>query len=66
MKGEDPLSSRVFRSIAADNVESLALVKQCRFLEAAYGSSYTLSDVISNPDIVSYTQMKKDILDKDI
>ena len=54
-----------FRSIAADDVESLALVKQCRFLEAAYGSSYT-SDVISNPDFVSYTQIKKDILEKDI
>ena len=31
-------SSRVFRSLAADNVESLVLVKQCRLLEAAYGS----------------------------
>lgn len=65
VKGDDSLSSRVFRSIAADDVESLALVKQCRFLEEAYGSSYT-SDVISNPDFVSNTQMKKDILDKDI
>ena len=65
VKGEDSLSSRVFRSIAADDVESLVLVKQCRFLEADYGSNYT-SDVILNPDFVSFAQMKEDILDKDI
>ena len=56
---------RVFRSLAADDVESLVQVKQCRLLESAYGSNYT-SDVISNPNLVSYTQMKKDIPDKDI
>ena len=65
VKGDDSLSSRLFRSIAADDVESLVLVKQCRLLEADYGSNYT-SDVISIPDMVSFTQMKKEILDKDI
>ena len=34
-------------------------------IEADYGSNYT-SDVISNPDVVSFTQMKKENLDKDI
>ena len=62
MKGDDSLSSRL---IAADDVESLVLVKQCRLLEADYGSNYT-SDVISNPDMVSFTQMNKEILDEDI
>ena len=57
-----PLSSRL---IAADVVESLVLVKQCRLLEADYGSNYT-SDVISNPDMVSFTQMNKEILDEDV
>ena len=66
MKGDDSLSSRVlFRSIAADDVESMVLVKQCHLLEADYGSNYT-SEVISNPEMVSFTQMKKEILDKDI
>ena len=51
MKGDDSLSSRVFRSIAANDEESLVLEKQCRLPEANYGSNYT-SDVISNPDMV--------------
>ena len=34
MRDEDSLSSQVFRSLAVDDVESLVLVKQCRFLKA--------------------------------
>ena len=54
-----------FRSLAADDVESLVLVKQCRFLEVEYGSSFT-SDIISNVNNISYTRIKKVILEKDI
>ena len=64
MRDEDSLSSQVFRSLAADDVESLVLVKQCRFLEAEYGSSFT-SDIISNVNNISYTRIKKVILEKD-
>ena len=65
MRDEDSLSSQVFRSLAADDVESLVLVKQCQFLEAEYGSSFT-SDIISNVNNISYTRIKKVILEKDI
>ena len=65
MRDEDSLSSQVFRSLAADDVESLVLVKQCRFLEAEYGSSFT-SDIVSNVNNISYTRIKKVILEKDI
>ncbi len=41
LQGDDSLSSRVFRSLAASEVESIQLVRQCRFLESYYGSNLT-------------------------
>ena len=35
------LSTRVFRSFATSDVESLVIIRQCRFLESIYKSSYT-------------------------
>ena len=47
-----------------NDVESLPLVKQCRFLERVYNSNIT-SNVLSFPNEVSFTQIKKEVLDKD-
>ena len=64
VKGNDTLSSRVFRSLAVDDVEALHLVKQCHFLESFSGSNIT-SRVLSSPDEVSFAEIKKEILDTD-
>ena len=62
VKGNDTLSSRVFRSLAVDDVEALHLVKQCRFLESFSGFNIT-SRVLSSPNEVSFAEIKKEILD---
>ena len=64
MSNEDSLSSRVFRSLAASDVESLQLVRQCRFLESTFETSYT-SSVLSSPDSVQIAQVKKEIIQLD-
>ena len=64
MRNEDSLSSRVFRSLAASDVESLQLVRQCRFLESTFETSYT-SSVLSSPDSVQIAQVKKEIIQLD-
>ena len=61
---EESLSSRVFRSLAVNDVESLVLVKQCRFLESAYGTNLT-STVLSSPEEISLSQLKNDIISMD-
>ncbi len=61
LQGDD---SRVFRSLAASEVESIQLVRQCRFLESYYGSNLT-SDILSNPMSFSAATLKKDIIDQD-
>ena len=47
-QGDDSLSCRVFRSLAASEVESIQLVRQCRFLESHYGSN-TTTDILTAP-----------------
>ena len=44
------LSSQVFNSIAASDVTSMSLVKQCKFLESKLGTEFT-SEVLSQPDL---------------
>ena len=58
---DDGLSSRVFRTLAVSDVESIHLVRQCRFLEATFHSNFT-SDLITSPSI---THIKKAIFSKD-
>ena len=58
---DDGLSSRVFRTLAVSDVESIHLVRQCRFLEA---SNFT-SDLITSPATMSITHIKKAIFSKD-
>ena len=52
---------RVFRSFAASEVESIQLVRQCRFLESQYGSNLT-SDILTDPMSISTAALKKVIL----
>ena len=53
------------RSLAVSDVESLQLVRQCRFLESTLESDFTTS-VLTSPDSVSLSSMKKDILQLDL
>ena len=53
------LSSRVFRSLATSEVESLIIVWQCRFLESPLQSNFT-SSVLASPKHISITSMKKE------
>ena len=58
------LSSRVFRSLATSEVESLIIVQQCRFLESPLQSNFT-SSVLASPKHISVTSMKKEIIKLD-
>ena len=59
------LSARVFRSLAASDVESLFITRQCRFLESTFQSNFT-SAVLTSSDDVSIHTLKKDILHLDL
>ena len=59
------LSARVFRSLAASDVESLFITRQCRFLESTFQSNFT-SAVLTSSDDVSVHTLKKDILHLDL
>ena len=63
--GDLSLCARTFRSLAVSDVESLLLVRQCRFLESTLESDFTKS-VLTSPDSVSLSSMKKDILQLDL
>ena len=58
------LNSRVFRSLATSEVESLIIVRQCRFLESPLQSNFT-SSVLASPKHISITSMKKEIIKLD-
>ena len=57
------LSSQVFNSIAASDVMSMSLVKQCKFLEANLGTEFT-NEVLSQSEL-SLRDLKKRILKAD-
>ena len=59
------LSARVFRSLAASDVESLVIIRQCRFLEFIYKSNYTTA-VLTSSDEISNHSLKKEILELDL
>ncbi len=64
LNGQDFLSAQVFRSLAASNVESIQLVRQCRFLECYYSTNLT-SDLLSDPTSFHISLLKKTIMEKD-
>ena len=64
IRNDISLSSRVFRSLAASDVEALQLVRQCRFLELTTKSNFTTS-VLTTPEDISLPSMKKDLIKQD-
>ena len=56
--GDLSLSARTFRSLAASDMESLLLVRQCRFLETALNSNFTTL-ILTSPGSVSLTSITK-------
>ena len=57
--GDLSLCARSFRSLAVSDVESLLLVRQCRFLESTLDSDFTTS-VLTSPNSVSLSLIKKE------
>ena len=47
------------------DVESIHLVRQCRFLEATFHSNFTSDLIITSPSTMSITHIKKAIFSKD-
>ena len=64
MNYTDSLSSRVFRSLAINDVEALHQVRQCRFLESRFDSNFT-TRILSSPTDLSRSRLKKEIVDTD-
>ena len=58
-------SAHTFRSLATSDVESLLLVRQCKFLESSLNSNFTTS-ILTSPDTVSITSITEDILRLDL
>ena len=52
-------------AVSASDVESILLVRQCRYLESSYGLNFT-SSILSSSMSLSPSKMKKTIIDKDI
>ena len=65
IRNDISLSSRVFRSLAASDVEALQLVRQCRFLELTSKSKFTTS-VLTTPEDISLPSLKKDLIKQDL
>ena len=65
IRGDLSLNARVFRSLAASDVESLIIIRQCRFLESALNSNFT-STILTSLEDISLPSMKKEILQLDL
>ena len=61
--GEDNLASQAFRSISVNNIESMSIIRQCRFLESAYSSN--LMSTVLNTDDLLLASIKKTVLELD-
>lgn len=64
LSSEDSLSSRVFRTLADTDVESIHLIRQCHFLESAFKTNFT-SEIISSKTDVATRDPKREILKLD-
>ena len=62
IRGDLSLSARVFRSLAASDVESLIIIRQC---ESALNSNFT-STILTSSEDISLPSMKKEILQLDL
>ena len=63
---EDTLSSRVFKTLAMEDVYSISLVQQCRMLESTLGTN-VVTEYFKNPDAASsiVNTWKKQLLKRD-
>ncbi len=64
IRNDDSLSSHVFRCLAASDVESIHLVRQCRFLESEYETNFTTTVISSNT--CSIRPIMREILNADL
>ena len=64
-KSDLSLSARVFRSLAASDVESLIIIRQYHFLESTLNSNFT-STILTSSEDISLPSMKKEILQLDL
>ena len=63
---DDNISSRVFRTLASDDVYEISLVQQCRFLESFFGTNFLQLCLHNPPDALSIVHdAKQDILASD-
>ena len=60
---DDFLRKQVFTSLAASDVKSINLVKQCHFLEHAYGTNFT-DNILSDSDL-PVRSLKQEIIKVD-
>ena len=65
IRGDLSLSARVFRSLAASDVASLIIIRQCHFLESTLNSNFT-STILTSSEDISLPSMKKEILQLDL
>ena len=61
----DSLRSRVFSSIAASDVWSMSIVKQCKFLEEKLISNHSFTENVLSQTPSSIRDLKKQILDQE-
>ena len=45
----DNLSSRIFRTMASDDIHKISLIEQCQFLEDGYDTSF-VADCLNDPE----------------
>jgi len=64
LNSENSLSARVFRSLAASDVEGLQLIRQCRFLESSLNTNFT-TRILSSHQEISFSALKKEIFEVD-
>ena len=65
IRGDLSLSARVFCSLVASDVESLIIIRQCRFLESVFSFNFT-STILTSSEDISLPSMKKEILQLDL
>ena len=64
LNSENSLSARVFRPLAASDVEALQLIRQCRFLESSLNTNFT-TRILSSHQEISFSALKKEIFEVD-
>ena len=64
VSGDDVVSSQVFRTLVAGDVNRIQLVQECRYLEENLATSFT-SGILQQASEVDARELKKTIIAKD-